>query len=116
MVLSATEKVILRTGSPATGGGSVIVYMPKKKLRGTVYVERLNVSGTVDASPDSQSHTEVARQRAAVVLVSAQQVGVDWLKNGGIVPGDPVRYASRNQHRERAGTRTIPVVVLDPMD
>jgi len=75
----------------------VIVYTPKKKFRGTVYVEWLNVSGTVDASPDwVQSHTEVARQRAAFVLVSAQQVGVNSLKFGGIVPGDPVRYASLN--------------------
>lgn len=75
----------------------VIVYTPKKKFRGTVYVEWLNVSGMVDASPDwAQSHTEVARQHAAFVLVSAQAVGVNWLKNGGIVPGDPVRYASLN--------------------
>jgi hypothetical protein len=74
-----------------------IVYTPKKKFRGTVYVEWLNVSGSVDASPDwAQSHTEVARQHAAFVLVSAQAVGVNWLKNGSIVPGDPVRYASLN--------------------
>lgn len=77
----------------------VIVYTPKKwwKFRGTVYVEWLNVSGLVDASPDwAQSHIEVARQGAAFVLVSAQAVGVNQLKNGGIVPGDPVRYASLN--------------------
>jgi hypothetical protein len=75
----------------------VIVYTPKKKFRGTVYVEWLNVSGLVDASPDwAQSHTEVARQRAAFVLVSAQAAGVNHLKNGGIVPGDPGRYASLN--------------------
>lgn len=73
----------------------VIVYTPKKKFRGTVYVEWLNVSGTVDASPDwAQSHTEVARQHAAFVLVSAQSIGVKSLRDGGIVPGDPVRYAS----------------------
>ena len=73
----------------------VIVYTPKEKFRGTVYVEWLNVSGLIDASPDwAQSHTEVARQRAAFVLVSAQAAGVNQLKNGGIAPGDPIRYAS----------------------
>lgn len=75
----------------------VIVYTPKKKFKGTVYVEWLNVSGTVDASPDwAQSHTEVRRQRAAFVLVSAQKIGVDALKDGAIAPDDPVRYASLN--------------------
>jgi hypothetical protein len=86
---------------PASATGAfttrVIVYTPRKKFRGTVYVEWLNVSGTVDASPDwAQSHTEVARQGAAFVLVSAQQVGVNSLRDGGIVPGDPVRYGSLN--------------------
>jgi hypothetical protein len=75
----------------------VIVYTPKKGFRGTVYVEWLNVSGTVDACPEwAQSHTEVVRQHAAFVLVSAQAAGVNQLKNGGIAPGDPVRYASLN--------------------
>jgi hypothetical protein len=74
----------------------VIVYTPKKRRRfnGTVYVEWLNVSGLVDATPDwAQSHIEVARQHAAFVLVSAQAAGVNQLENGGIAPGDPVRYA-----------------------
>jgi hypothetical protein len=87
------------SANPNTAGFTtrVIVYTPKSRFRGTVYVEWLNVSGTVDASPDwAQSHSEVARQRAAFVLVSAQQVGVNSLKFGGIVPGDPVRYASLN--------------------
>ena len=71
----------------------VIVYTPKQKFRGTVYVEWLNVSGSVDASPDwAQSHTEIARQRAAFVLVSAQSAGVNHLVNGGVTPGDPERY------------------------
>jgi hypothetical protein len=100
-----------RTGEPLTSDGKwnaisadsataafttrVIVYTPKKKFRGTVYVEWLNVSGTVDASPDwAQSHLEVARQRAAFVLVSAQKIGVDSLKSGTLGPADPVRYAS----------------------
>jgi hypothetical protein len=75
----------------------VIAYTPKKNFQGTVYVEWLNVTGMVDASPDwAQSHTEVARQGAAFVLVSAQKVGVDGLRDGGIVPGDPIRYASLN--------------------
>jgi hypothetical protein len=77
----------------------VIVYTPKKwrRFNGTVYVEWLNVSGLVDASPDwAQSHIEVARQHAAFVLVSAQAAGVNQLKFGGIAPGDPVRYAPLN--------------------
>jgi hypothetical protein len=77
----------------------VIVYTPKRwwRFNGTVYVEWLNVSGLVDASPDwAQSHVEVARQHAAYVLVSAQRAGVQQLKVGGIAPGDPVRYASLN--------------------
>jgi len=81
--------------TPAAYTTRVIVYTPKRAFSGTVYVEWLNVSGTVDASPDwAQSHTEVMRQRAAFVLVSAQAAGVNQLKNGGLAPGDPIRYAS----------------------
>jgi hypothetical protein len=82
--------------TPAAYTTCVIVYTPKKwrRFNGTVYVEWLNVSGLVDASPDwAQSHIEIARQHAAFVLVSAQAAGINQLKNGGIAPGDPVRYA-----------------------
>jgi len=80
----------------------VIVHTPKAagRFNGTVYVEWLNVTGGVDASPDwVQSHIEVARQGAAYVLVSAQFVGVNQLKcpapgPGCPAPGDPDRYAS----------------------
>jgi hypothetical protein len=74
----------------------VIVHTPTnpRRFNGTVYVEWLNVSGQVDGCPDwVHSHVEVARQGAAFVLVSAQFVGVDQLKNGGLAPGDPERYA-----------------------
>lgn len=76
----------------------VVVHKPKsrRKFNGTVFVEWLNVSGGVDASPDwVHGHLEVARQGAAYVLVSAQRAGVEQLVNGGsTAPGDPVRYAS----------------------
>jgi len=75
----------------------VIVHTPKNagRFNGTVYVEWLNVTGGVDASPDwVQSHIEVTRQVAAYVLVSAQFVGVNQLINGGAAPGDPARYGS----------------------
>lgn len=63
-------------------------------FNGTVIVEWLNVSGTVDASPDwMQMHTELIRRGYAWVGVSAQAVGLNALK---LPPpfGDPVRYAS----------------------
>jgi len=73
-----------------------IVHTPKnaRKFNGTVYVEWLNVSGLVDASPDwVHGHLQIAREGAAYVGVSAQLAGINQLKNGGIAPGDPVRYA-----------------------
>lgn len=77
-----------------------IVHRPKKAKRfnGTVYVEWLNVSGQVDGAPDwVHGHLEALRQGAAFVLVSAQAVGVNQLKNGNVVaPGDPGRYGSLN--------------------
>src|SRR5262249_7700782 len=106
------------TGAPLTADGQwnaisanpttaayvtrVIVHTPTnpRKFKGTVYVEWLNVSGFVDASPDWQhGHLQVAREGAAYVLVSAQLIGVNQLKcasAGGIcpAPGDPARYGS----------------------
>ena len=76
----------------------VVAHRPTEaeRFNGTVFVEWLNVSGGVDASPDwVHGHLEVARQGAAYVLVSAQFVGVDQLKNGSpLAPGDPDRYGS----------------------
>jgi hypothetical protein len=65
-------------------------------FNGTVYVEWLNVSGGLDASPDwTHGHLEMARSGAAYVGVSAQLVGINQLKSatGPPVPGDPARYA-----------------------
>jgi hypothetical protein len=65
-------------------------------FNGTVYIEWLNVSGGLDASPDwTHGHLEIARQGAAYVGVSAQSRGIDQLKSatGPPVPGDPARYA-----------------------
>ena len=80
----------------------VVVHTPTnaKKFNGTVYVEWLNVSGGVDASPDWQhGHLQVVREGAAYVLVSAQLVGVNQLKcpapgPGCPAAGDPARYGS----------------------
>jgi hypothetical protein len=78
----------------------VIAHWPSdpSRFNGTVYVEWLNVSGGVDASPDwVHGHTEVARQGAAYVVVSAQFFGVLQLQGGNPTqPGDPVRYAALN--------------------
>ncbi len=63
-------------------------------FNGTVIVEWINVTGTVDASPDwMQMHDELIRRGYAWVGVSAQAVGLNALK---LPPpfGDPARYAS----------------------
>lgn len=70
-------------------------------FNGTVYVEWLNVSGGLDAGPDfASAHTEIIREGAAWVGVSAQKVGVE---GGTAAVGvvdlplkkvDPVRYGS----------------------
>lgn len=80
----------------------VVVHTPKnpRRFRGTVYVEWLNVSGGVDASPDWQhGHIQIAREGAAYVAVSAQLVGINQLKcpapgPGCLAAGDPARYGS----------------------
>jgi hypothetical protein len=79
----------------------VLVVTPNdpQKFNGTVYVEWLNVSGGLDASPDlTHGHLEMAREGAAYVGVSAQIAGINTLQGGGplgpLVPGDPARYAS----------------------
>jgi hypothetical protein len=92
------------SANPATAAYTtrVIVHTPTnaRRFKGTVYVEWLNVSGGVDASPDWQhGHLQVVREGAAWVGVSAQFVGVNQLKcaapgPGCLAPGDPARYAS----------------------
>ena len=81
----------------------IVVYRPKSRARfaGTVLVEWLNVSGGVDAAPDwIGAHTELIRERAAWVGVTAQLVGIEGgggLLGLGVDLGlkkvDPVRYA-----------------------
>jgi hypothetical protein len=80
----------------------VLVHTPKspRRFSGSVYVEWLNVTGGVDASPDwVHGHLQIAREGAAWVGVSAQLVGVNQLKCAAVGPGcpgagDPARYAS----------------------
>jgi hypothetical protein len=89
----------------------IVVNRPARArdFNGTVVVEWLNVSGSVDASPDWQhTHVELIRHGYAWVGVSAQAVGVNYLKcpsppvpacpSGiqGQRPGDVVRYGSLN--------------------
>jgi hypothetical protein len=58
----------------------LLVYRPtsRRKFRGTVVVEWLNVSGGLDAAPDwTSAHTELIREGVTWVGVSAQLVGVE---------------------------------------
>jgi len=64
------------------------------KFNGTVIVEWINVTGTVDASPGWMlMHNELIRRGYVWIGVSAQAVGANALK---LPPpfGDPARYAS----------------------
>ncbi|HEX5097162.1 MAG TPA: alpha/beta hydrolase domain-containing protein, partial [Acidimicrobiia bacterium] len=89
----------------------IVVNRPERSrdFNGTVVVEWLNVSGSVDASPDWQhTHVELIRRGYAWVGVSAQAVGVNYLKCPdppvpscptsiqGQQPGDAARYGSLN--------------------
>jgi Alpha/beta hydrolase domain len=61
-----------------------------RQFNGTVIVEWLNVSGSVDAGPDwTLAHNELIREGFAWVGVSAQLAGLNATK-----AADPVRYAS----------------------
>jgi hypothetical protein len=88
---------IRQSSSTAAYTTRVLVVTPNdsRKFNGTVYVEWLNVSGGLDASPDlTHGHLEMAREGAAYVGVSAQINGINTLQGGGsLVPGDPARYA-----------------------
>jgi hypothetical protein len=68
----------------------LIVYRPSdpSRFNGTVYVEWLNVSTGADFAADWLfAHTEVLRQGAVYVLVSAQRAGVNTAK-----AASPTRY------------------------
>jgi hypothetical protein len=90
-------------GATAAYKTRILVYRPKRTDRfdGTVVVEWLNVSGGLDAGPDwTAAHTELVREGAAWVGVSAQRVGVEGgMALVGVVSlplktVDPARYGS----------------------
>ncbi len=81
----------------------LLVYRPidRDRFSGTVVVEWLNVSGGLDAAPDwVGTHTELIREGAAWVGVSAQRVGVEGGTSLIGLPAiplkttDPERYGS----------------------
>ena len=81
----------------------IVVHRPTDPARfnGTVFVEWMNVSGGLDAAPDwTGAHTEIIREGAAWVGLSAQKVGIEGGTAAvGIVSlplkmVDPVRYGS----------------------
>lgn len=69
----------------------LMIYRPVRadRFNGTVYLEWMNVSNrTADINPDWQyEHTEIIRQGAVWIGVSAQAIGVN-----GTRATDPVRY------------------------
>src|SRR5665213_2406984 len=70
----------LRVVERADFATRLLVYRPvdDAAFNGTVWVEWLNVSGGLDASPDWLfTHTELMRRGAAWVGVSAQKIGVE---------------------------------------
>jgi hypothetical protein len=93
----------VRDGAQADYKTRVVVMRPidPGAFNGTVYVEWLNVSGGLDAAPDyTLAHTEMMRQGAAWVGLSAQRVGIE---GGTAAVGvvslplktvDPARYGS----------------------
>lgn len=72
------------------------------RFNGTVWVEWLNVSGGLDASPDwTYAHVNLIDAGAAWVGVSAQKVGISGGGNAlgaalALKNADPIRYASLN--------------------
>jgi hypothetical protein len=79
-LLTPDGKWTVTPGSTAPYKTRILVYRPinPQKFKGTVVVEWLNVSGGVDAAPDwVTAHTELIREGAAWVGVSAQVVGVE---------------------------------------
>ena len=89
-------------GTTAPYTTRVVVRRPTDPARfnGTVFVEWLNVSGGLDASPDwTYAHVELIREGAAWVGVSAQQVGIVGGGNAlgaalALKNADPERYAA----------------------
>lgn len=78
--LGADGKWAVADGERAPYKTRVVVQRPidPADFSGTVYVEWLNVSGGLDASPDwTQAHVEMIREGAAWVGLSAQKVGIE---------------------------------------
>jgi len=76
---------------------------------GTVWVEWLNVSGGLDASPDwTYSHVELIRSGASWVGVSAQEVGI--VGGGGLTGASSLTdgFALKNADPERYATLSHP--------
>ena len=66
----------------------VVIHRPVDPARfnGTVFVEWMNVSGGLDAAPDwTGAHTEMIREGAAWVGLSAQKIGIELVHVG--LPG-----------------------------
>ncbi len=76
----------------------ILVYRPesRRQFNGSVYAEWLNVSTQVDAPVAwPNAYDSLMRNGTAVVLVSAQKVGVDNSQLGlDLVSWDPERYGS----------------------
>jgi hypothetical protein len=88
----------------------LLVYRPTDDdaFNGTVWVEWLNVSGGLDASPDwIFTHTELIRRGAAWVGVSAQKMGVEGgagilgLPSMSLIETNPARYGSLHHPGDR---------------
>jgi hypothetical protein len=88
----------------------LLVYRPADDaaFNGTVWVEWLNVSGGLDASPDwIFTHTELMRRGAAWVGVSAQKIGVEGgdsligLPSHGLIGTDRARYGALHHPGDR---------------
>lgn len=87
-----TTRVVVRRPADAT------------KFNGTVFVEWLNVSGGLDASPDwTYIHTEMIREGAAWIGVSAQKIGIE---GGGDSLGS--KLALKNADPQRYGPLSHP--------
>jgi hypothetical protein len=88
----------------------LLVYRPTDDdaFNGTVWVEWLNVSGGLDASPDwIFTHTELMRRGAAWVGVSAQRAGVEGgggilgMPSFGLKDVNPARYGALHHPGDR---------------
>lgn len=101
------EGALASDGAWTVGAGPTAPYATRVIVRrpsdpaafsGTVFVEWMNVSGGLDASPDwTYTHVELIRSGAAWVGVSAQTVGIYGSENSLVASlalknADPVRY------------------------